>query len=371
MPRGIHTDPASFMQRALELARRGEGYVEPNPMVGCVLVRDGVICGEGNHEKFGGPHAEVNAIGSCDDPKGTTAFVTLEPCCHTGKTGPCTKALIDAGVAEVIVATVDPFAEVAGQGIEELKQAALQVTTGLLEAEARELNAPYFKRVRTGMPWVIAKWAMTLDGKIATASGSSKWISNEQSREVVHQVRGRMDAVVVGIGTALADDPLLTSRPPGPRTAWRVVVDEQASLPVDSQLVTTVADAPVAVAVGSDASPHKVEELRSRGVEIISVDGDSHAKQLGALLRGLGQQNFTNVLFEGGSSVLGALFDRGLVDEVHCFVAPKLVGGKAALSPVGGQGVEQMQAAMQVESLKLKQLGGDIYVTGRLGELRE
>lgn len=355
-----------YMLMALGLAKRGEGLVEPNPMVGCVLVRDGKVLGQGFHQQFGGPHAEVNALQACDNPVGATTYVTLEPCCHTGKTGPCTQALIKAKVAEVVVATVDPFSQVAGKGIEELEVAGIKVTTGVLKAQAQELNGPYFKRLRTGMPWVIAKWAMTLDGKIATSTGSSKWISNEQSRKVVHQIRGRVDAIVVGMGTANADDPMLTARPAGARTALRVVVDAQATLSLDSQLVKTANEVPVAVAVSqlNQDSAH-CDQLRDNGVEIIACDGESYSSQLQSLLKQLGTREITNVLVEGGSSVLGALNDGKLIDEVHCFIAPKLAGGRSALSAIGGSGVQLMENAEQLCNLQVAQLGDDIYLSGR------
>jgi len=356
------------MQLALDLARQGEGLVEPNPMVGCVLVRDGEIIGQGLHENFGGPHAEVNALSSCDNAdgaKGATAFVTLEPCCHTGKTGPCSQALIQAGVSEVVVATVDPFSKVAGNGIRELEAAGIKVVTGVLEPAARELNAPYFKRLQTGMPWVIAKWAMTLDGKIATSTGSSKWISNEQSRKVVHRLRGRMDAIVVGVGTAIADDPMLTARPAGPRTALRVVVDAKATLPLESKLVATASETPVVVAVGSNSDTNRCEQLRILGVEVILCDGESYSQQLESLLKQLGEREITNVLFEGGSSVFGALNDGKLIDEVHCFIAPKFTGGENAISAIGGDGAKLMEDSDQLRDVQVEQLESDLYLSGR------
>ena len=234
------------MARALELAARGEGFVEPNPMVGCVIARGAEIIGEGWHRKFGGPHAEVEALHVAGTrARGATLYVTLEPCCHQGKTPPCTDAILASGLGRVVVAQRDPFPAVAGGGIERLRQAGLAVEVGLREAEARRLNAPYLKLTESGRPWVIAKWAMTLDGKLASRTGDSRWISNEASRAIVHQLRGRVDAIVVGRGTAGQDDPLLTARPAGPRVATRIVLDTRASLASDSQLVTTAGEAPV------------------------------------------------------------------------------------------------------------------------------
>ncbi len=259
-----------FMRRALELAVRGEGSVEPNPMVGCVIVHDSQIVGEGWHEEFGGPHAEIVALQKVDKSvlRGSTAYVTLEPCCHEGKTPPCSKALIFAGITRVVVAMEDPFPSVAGGGIGELKSAGIACEVGLLADEAKALNAPYLMRLDHGRPWVIAKWAQTRDGKMAMADGA-RWISNESSREEVQKLRGRVDAILIGSGTARIDDPLLTARPKNPddvkRTALRVVVDSKATLPLESQLVKTAKDVPLLVAVASDAPLEAVKKLAAAG----------------------------------------------------------------------------------------------------------
>ncbi|MDZ7615653.1 MAG: bifunctional diaminohydroxyphosphoribosylaminopyrimidine deaminase/5-amino-6-(5-phosphoribosylamino)uracil reductase RibD, partial [Patescibacteria group bacterium] len=226
------------MSRALELAARGQGFVEPNPMVGCVIARGAELIGEGWHRRYGGPHAEIEAL-HLAGPRaaGATMYVTLEPCCHHGKTPPCTEAILRAAPARVVIAQRDPFPAVAGKGIARLQAAGIQVDVGLAEAEARELNAPYLKLLGTGRPWVMAKWAMTLDGKLATRTAESQWISGPESREIVHQLRGRVDAVIVGRGTAEHDNPALTARPPGARSATRIVLDSGASLSLDSQLV--------------------------------------------------------------------------------------------------------------------------------------
>jgi len=264
---------AAYMARALELASRGEGYVEPNPMVGCVIVRDGEVVGEGWHQKFGGPHAEVEALRVAGArARGATMYVTLEPCCHHGKTPPCTEAIIAAGITRVVCAQRDPFEQVAGRGIEMLKAAGIAVEAGMLEAEAKTLNAPYLKLVTTGRPWIIAKWAMTLDGKIATRTGDSRWISGEASREIVHRLRGRVDGIMVGCDTALHDDPLLTARPPGARVATRIVVDSYASLALESQLVRSVSAAPVLVAASSAAPQENIDRLTAAGCEVHPID---------------------------------------------------------------------------------------------------
>lgn len=355
------------MQRALELAAEGEGLVEPNPMVGCVIVRGAEIIGEGWHRCFGGPHAEIEALKVAGSrAENATMYVTLEPCCHHGKTPPCTKAVLEAKIARVVVAQRDPFPKVDGGGIAELQQAGVEVETGLLEAEARRLNAPYLTLQQEKRPWIIAKWAMTLDGKTATRTGFSKWISNEQSREVVHRLRGRVDAIMIGRLTAMLDDPLLTARPPGPRTAIRIVVDTRATLASDSQLVRTAREVPVLVAVGSEASPEERRRLTKAGCEVLVCRADSRAGRLGQLLRGLGRRQLTNVLVEGGGQLAGCLLDAGQVDEAHVFIAPKLIGGTAARSPIAGEGIDEIPQAFTFSDPHIEQLESDIYFHGRL-----
>ncbi len=355
------------MQRALELAARGRGSVEPNPMVGCVVVRGAEIIGEGWHRRFGGAHAEVEALAIAGArAEGATMVVTLEPCCHQGKTPPCTRAIIEARLRRVVVAQRDPFAEVAGRGIAEMESAGIEVEVGLLEAEARRLNAPYLKLLGTGRPWVLAKWAMTLDGKIATRTGSSRWISGDESRKVVHALRGRVDAILVGRGTQARDDPLLTARPPGPRTAVRVVVDSRASLASASRLVRTAGEAPVLVAAGPEATDADRRRLAEAGCEVLVFEAESRAARLDALLAELGRRRMTNVLVEGGSQLLGSLLDADAIDEVHAFIAPKLVGGASAPSPVAGQGIAQIAQALPLDAPELEQLGPDLYLHGPL-----
>jgi diaminohydroxyphosphoribosylaminopyrimidine deaminase / 5-amino-6-(5-phosphoribosylamino)uracil reductase len=361
---------ALFMARALELAARGQGHVEPNPMVGCVMVRDGGVIGEGWHRKFGGPHAEVEALQVASArAKGATAYVTLEPCCHHGKTPPCTQALISAGISRVVCAQRDPFAEVNGKGIAALQTAGIETEVGLMEAEARRLNAPYLKLVTTGRPWIIVKWAMTLDGKIATATGDSRWISGEASRAIVHTLRGRVDGIMVGHGTAKTDDPLLTARPTGLRVATRIVVDSHAALSVNSQLVRTAREAPVLIATGAAAPQESINRLTKAGCEAIACRGANADEpvSISALLDELGRRRMTNVLVEGGGKLLGALFDAGAIDEVHVFIAPKLIGGANAPSPIGGAGLEKIATALSVKDIDVRYIGDDIYLWGRIG----
>jgi diaminohydroxyphosphoribosylaminopyrimidine deaminase/5-amino-6-(5-phosphoribosylamino)uracil reductase len=354
------------MRRALELAAHGEGLVEPNPMVGCVIARGAEIIGEGWHRRFGQAHAEVEALRIAGDrAAGATLYVTLEPCRHFGQTPPCTQAILAAGLRRVVVAQRDPFPEVAGRGIAELQAGGVEVQLGLFEAEAQRLNAPYLKLIHTGRPWIIAKWAMTLDGKIATRAGQSRWISGPQSREIVHRLRGRVDAILIGRGTAAADDPLLTARPPGPRTPVRVVLDTLASLRSESQLARTARETPVLVAVGRESTETSRSRLCAAGCEVFVCEGDTHAARLGALLDELGRRRLTNLLVEGGGQLLGGLLDARQIDEVHVFIAPKLVGGSSAAAPMAGQGIAGMSAAVELETSRVQQCGADWYVTGR------
>jgi len=367
-----------FMDRALTLAARGIGYVEPNPPVGCVLVRDGRIIGEGFHERFGGPHAEINALntvsgepGSASGAAGATAYVTLEPCCHHGKTPPCTEALIEAGVKRVVVAVEDPFPKVSGQGIAALIAAGVSCHVGTCAKEANWLLAPYRKLITSGRPWIIAKWAMTLDGKLATRTGDSKWISSEASRAVVHQLRARVDAIVIGSGTAHADDPLLTARPADPaavkRIATRIVVDSAASLSLNSRLVQTARDIPLIVATSANARAEVVQQLQNAGAEVLPCPGDIRPDRLHALLAELGRCRMTNILVEGGAKLLGTLFDMRAIDEVHVFIAPKLTGGAGAATPIAGHGIDHVASAARLTDLTIEELDGDVYVHGRIG----
>jgi diaminohydroxyphosphoribosylaminopyrimidine deaminase/5-amino-6-(5-phosphoribosylamino)uracil reductase len=362
-------DPATDerrMRQALALAARGRGSVEPNPMVGAVVLSaDGRPVGEGYHERFGGPHAEVIALATAGEvARSGTLYVTLEPCCHHGKTPPCTEAVLRSGVRRVVVAMADPFPRVAGGGLRILRDAGLDVTAGVCEAEARRLNAPYLKLLRTGQPWVIAKWAMTLDGKIATRTGDSKWVSGEESRRRAHELRGRVDAVIVGRGTVVADDPLLTARPPGPRTATRVVLTASGELPERCRLLATAKEAPVLVATAAGHEA-KLRGWSADGAEVLALPDSDAGLSVDALLTELGRRRMTNVLVEGGAGVLGAFLDAVAIDEAWAFVAPKLVGG-AALSPIAGRGIERIADALQATEMTVERVGEDALITALL-----
>jgi diaminohydroxyphosphoribosylaminopyrimidine deaminase / 5-amino-6-(5-phosphoribosylamino)uracil reductase len=351
-----------WMMRALLLAERGRGHVEPNPLVGAVVVRDALVVGEGWHERFGQAHAEINALAAAGEAaRGATLFVALEPCCHHGKTPPCTDAIQRAGIQRVVAAMLDPFPQVAGHGAAQLRAAGLVVEIGLCEAEARRLNAPYLTLVTAGRPYVHAKWAMTLDGKTCTRTGDSKWISNEASRRRVHELRGRMDAIIVGIGTVLADDPLLTARPPGPRTPTRIILDSHGRLPLHSQLVLTARDPPLLlVTVENNAA---TAALQTAGCEVLTVGKDRGWPAVANVLEALGKRRMTNILVEGGAEVLGSFFDASLVDEVWTFIAPIIAGG-AGKSPVAGRGAETVAMALAIGDWQMEAVDNDVLLHG-------
>lgn len=370
-----------WMRHALDLAARGEGAVEPNPLVGCVLVApadnsgEEVLLGEGFHARFGHAHAERAALedalrrGHAARLAGATAYVTLEPCCHHGKTPPCTTALIEAGIARVVIAQLDPFPQVAGQGVAELRAAGLSVQVGVEQAAAEQLAAPYLKRVRTGRPWMIAKWAMSLDGKLATHTGDSQWISGETSRAWVQALRGRVDAILVGSRTALLDNPRLTARTPHTpaRTALRVVLDSQLQVPLQSNLAITARQVPVLLVAGPDASPEKAQQLSDLGCHVhLSPFADRNLR-LDALLEHLvSHYSATNVLVEGGGELLGSLLELRQIDQCEVFIAPKLIGGQAAPSAIGGLGLAALRDGPQVTQWQVRPSGEDSHIHMRL-----
>jgi diaminohydroxyphosphoribosylaminopyrimidine deaminase/5-amino-6-(5-phosphoribosylamino)uracil reductase len=360
--------PEAAMRHALQLAKRGLGAVEPNPLVGAVIVDEaGQLISEGWHQKYGGPHAEVFALAAAGErARGATLYCTLEPCSHQGKTPPCAPAVIAAGIRKVVIGTGDPAPHVNGRGIALLQEAGLEVELGVCEDEARRLIAPFRRLMLEQHPWVHAKWAMSLDGRIATRTGDSKWISGEASRARAHELRGQCDAILVGVGTVLADDPLLTARPSGPRVATRIVLDSLARTPVDSQLVRTARQSPVMVVCTPQAPADRVAALSDLGVEVLQLAGESDMARpsLRRLLAELGQRHMTHLLLEGGAGLLGSAFDEQLVDECHVFIAPCVIGGERALSPIGGQGAEMMKDVRRLLHPHWEQLGSDVYVRG-------
>ena len=365
------TDRA-HMARAIELAQRGLGAVSPNPVVGAVIVRDGEVLGEGWHAEYGGAHAEVNAIAAAGgDLQGATMYVSLEPCCHAGKTPPCTDAIVSSGVSRVVVGSDDPTEKASGRGLGILRDEGIEVelADGELAARARLLNQAFRKHARTGRPWVLFKSAMTLDGKVATRTGDSKWISSEDSRAIAHRWRAQVDAVAVGVGTALADDPQLTARIADvPRQPRRVVFDSTARLPLDSQLVRAAPDPPLSVVVSRAAARPATEALEMAGAEIIVATGQNEQARVRSALDQLGEQGVTAILLEGGPHLAGAFLDAGEIDEVRLFLAPLLLGGRTARDPLEGEGVEAISDALRALTLECVRVGEDILVSARLRE---
>ena len=353
------------MQQALQIAAYAAGRTSPNPLVGAVIVKDGRVVGQGWHRKAGTEHAEIHALRQAGElAAGATIYVTLEPCSHYGRTGPCSKALIDAGIQRVVIAMLDPNPLVAGKGVAMLKAAGIEVETGLLQAQAERLNEVFLKWIMTKMPFVVMKTAMTLDGKIATAAGNSKWISNEVSRRRVHELRDVYDGILVGIGTVLADDPALTTRlaSQSGKNPLRIVVDSRARTPLTAKVVTD-GQAETLIAVTAAAEAAKVEALRQAGVEVLVVN-DGQQVDLKQLFCRLGERGICSIFVEGGALINYSLLKAGLIDKVYSFIAPKMVGGSSAPGPVGGDGVETLDQAFLLEDVETELLAGDILVSG-------
>jgi diaminohydroxyphosphoribosylaminopyrimidine deaminase/5-amino-6-(5-phosphoribosylamino)uracil reductase len=361
------------LSRAIELAARGLGRVQPNPVVGAVVVRDGEVLGEGWHDVFGGPHAEVAAIAACDgaDLNGATIYVSMEPCCHEGKTPPCTDAILAAGLGRVVVASDDPSEKASGRGLGILRDEGVEVDVagGELAARARLLNQAFRKHARTGRPWVLFKSAMTLDGKVATRTGDSQWISTEDSRALGHRWRSEVDAVVVGIGTALADDPQLTSRVAGvTRQPRRVVFDSTGRLPIDSQLVRMAPEVPLTVVVSRAAPRSATDALESAGVDVVVATGGNEPARVRSALDQLGERGIAGILLEGGPHLAGAFFDAQEIDEIRLFIAPLVLGGRSARDPLEGEGVEKISDALRALTLDCERSADDVLITARLRE---
>ena len=354
------------MSLALEQAARGCGCVEPNPMVGAVIVRDGKVIGQGHHERFGGPHAEVEAIASARsagaDPAGATMYVSLEPCCHQGKTPPCTQAIVQAGLARVVAAMADPDPNVSGKGLAALRADGVEVSVGVGSTEARKLLAAYVKLRTTGRPWIICKWAQTLDGRIATYKRHSKWITGQDARRRAHEIRGICDGVCVGVGTVWDDDPMLTNRSGSGRRPARVVLDEALEIPTSCRLLGSVEAAPVIVVAREDASPVIANSLTQAGAEVLSLPSGDGGVDLGALLDELGRRQWTRLLVEGGRGVHGSFLRQGLVDELIVFVAPRLLGGFHSLGPVDWDDVGSIEEAMKLPAPEVEQVGPDVLL---------
>lgn len=353
------------MQRALELAAKAKGRTSPNPMVGAVIVRGHRIIAEGFHKKAGAPHAEAVALKKAGaKAKGATMFVTLEPCCHTEKrTPPCTKAIIAAGIKKVIVAANDPNPRVSGKGIRELRAAGIEIETGILRAEAKKLNESFNKFITTKEPFVVLKIAQSLDGKIATAKGESKWITGKNARKHVHQLRNDLDAVLVGIGTVAKDNPSLDCRIRGGRNPFRVIVDSGLKISLNSK-VLSYDDEKTVIATTRKASQRKIKQLTARGATVLVIKSRAGRVDLKALMKELGRLDITGVMIEGGSDIASSAITSGIVDKVMFFVAPKIVGGTDSITSIGGRSPALLNNAFQLKDLKATAMGKDILIEG-------
>lgn len=354
------------MRRAIELAKKGTGYTNPNPLVGAVIVKNGTIIGEGYHEKIGGLHAERNALKNCtEDPEGAEIYVTLEPCCHYGKTPPCTEALIEAGIKKVYVGNLDPNPKVAGGGIKILKEHGIEVETGILEEECRKLNDIFFFYIQNDIPYTALKYAMTLDGKIATAAGESKWITGEAARDHVHHLRHQYAAIMAGIGTVLADDPMLNARIEHGNDPVRVICDSTLKITEESQIIKTAKDIKTIIATISQDN-EKIQKLEQKGCQIIKTTPQNGKVNIKELLKQLRNMEIDSVLVEGGAILNESLLQSGCVQKVYAYIAPKLFGGEKAKTPIEGEGIQKIKDAVLLDELKATPLGSDILLEGKV-----
>lgn len=353
------------MKRALKLAQRGRGYTSPNPLVGAVIVKNGETVGEGYHRKVGEAHAEINALLEAGEKAwGSTLYVNLEPCAHYGRTPPCTESILKAGIRKVVIATLDPNPQVTGKGVESLRAGGVEVEVGLLEDEARHLNEVFFKYITTGRPFVVIKAALTLDGKVATRSGDARWVTGSKAREEVHRLRHYYDAVMVGSGTVLQDDPRLNCRLQGGKDPVRIVVDSHLRTPVRSRILNLESESPTIIATLEGCDRHRKRVLEENGAEILEVPRKGSGVDLKLLLEMLAYKEVTSVLVEAGPTLNASLFQEELVDKVLFFMAPKILGGVNSPGPVGGRGVETMGEALMLKKMKLRRYGQDFLFLG-------
>jgi diaminohydroxyphosphoribosylaminopyrimidine deaminase/5-amino-6-(5-phosphoribosylamino)uracil reductase len=356
-----------FMKRALDLAKKGEGYTSPNPMVGAVIVKDGRIIGEGYHEKYGSHHAEINAFNNAtEDVEGATIYVTLEPCSHYGKTPPCANKIVEKKIKKAVVCLQDPNPLVSGKGIELLRSNGIEVVTGVLEQEGKKLNEVFLKYITTKFPFVFLKTAMTLDGKIAAYTGDSKWITNEESRQFVHQLRHKASGIMVGLGTILADDPMLNTRLKDKKgkDPHRIIVDTHARTPLTAKILNMDTDADTIIAVSDNADQEKVRLLEKKGAEIIVTPLKNGHVDLLYLMKELGERKIDSILLEGGGTLNFSALESGIVDKLYAFMAPKIIGGSEAKTPVEGKGISSIKDAIQVENIELQRFGSDVMIEG-------
>lgn len=359
---------SEWMERALALAKRGKGHTAPNPTVGAVLVRDGVVVGEGYHTAAGQPHAEIEALRAAgDQARGATLYVTLEPCCHHGRTPPCTEAILAAGVARVVIGTGDPNPAVAGQGIAQLRAAGVAVEVGVLEAQCRRINQPFFVRVTMGLPLATLKMALSLDGKLATRSGRSRWITGEAARADAHRLRAEADAVLVGARTALLDDPLLTCRLDAPvRQPLRVVLDGAGRLPPTGALAMSARDYPTVVYTSGASPIHWRHALTARGVHVETMPPGPRGLALRPVLKHLAALGVNEVLVEGGQQVLSSFLSEGLAHRLVAYIAPVIIGGADAPVPFTQPAAETMEQVLRLRAVEIARLGDDARIEGWL-----
>ena len=363
-------DDHHFMQMALDLAIKGQGFTSPNPMVGAVVVKDGRMVGSGYHQMVGGPHAEVNAIDAAGKlAKGATLYVTLEPCNHTGRTPPCTRKILAAGIKRVVVAMMDPNRDVAGGGAKLLEQQGIRITTGVCQAQARKLNEAFVKFVRTRRPFVIAKCAATLDGRIATRCGDSKWVTGEKARQFVHRLRHAVDGILVGINTVRTDNPSLTARLPDGqcKDPVRVILDTHLSISPEAKLLRQESDADTILVVGEALTPDKQTNFEKDGIRVIQSELKNGLIDMDALMDRLGTMGLTSILIEGGSRVLASAFGAGIVDKVLFFYAPKILGGDDGIPICSGPGPELMSQSIAVNDINVRRFGDDVMIEGYIG----
>lgn len=364
-----------YMRRAIKLAKKGSGHVNPNPLVGAVIVRDGEIIGEGYHECYGQLHAERNAIANAkkrgNSLEGSTIYVTLEPCCHYGKTPPCTEAIIEEKIARVVVGSDDPNPLVSGKGFQMLREKGIEVIPHFLKEECDAMNHVFFHYIRTGTPYVAMKYAMTMDGKIACYTGDSKWVTGEESRAHVQTLRNHYKGIMAGIGTVLADDPMLNCRIEGGRDPIRIIADSHLRIPMDSQLVRTAGQQPLIVTCLPDADEEKAAQLQEKGVEVLRIPGVTTADiteeqkeviSLPVLMKELGARKIDGILLEGGGQLNESALQAGIVDRIYCYIAPKIFGGAQAKTPVEGQGLTRAADAWQFKRIGMQEFGQDILL---------
>ena len=359
-----NSDSEAYMRRAIELAKRGTGWTSPNPLVGAVIVKDGKIIGEGYHAKYGDLHAERNALKNCtQSPEGAEIYVTLEPCCHHGKQPPCTEALIEAGIRKVYVGSDDPNPLVAGKGIDILQAHGIEVQTHFLKDECDALNEVFFHYIQTQTPYVVMKYAMSIDGKIASATGDARWVTGEAARKKVHEDRHRYTAIMVGIGTVLADDPMLNCRIENTKNPVRIICDTHLRIPELSAIVQTAHTIPTIIATASQDADKKAR-LEADGCQILDISVLNDHIDLSVLMQKLGAQGIDSILLEGGAELNWSALSQGIVRKVQAYIAPKIIGGADAKTPVGGQGILKMSDALMLENTKIQWLGDDLLIEG-------